>query len=320
MFRNVLVPVDRSAFAETALPFGAAIARRNMGALHIAMVHAISVPDALRGAPVPLDVSYDLEIRRQEQEYLEALAARVASEYAIQPRITLLDGQIAGSIEAHARAIDADLVVMSTHGRGGIQRAWLGSVADRLLRSLSIPALLIRPTTGATLPEPTFRNVLVGLDGSALSEGALRAAGAIAGAAARCTALRVAVPPLNPGTPYIPDAARVNRAALEATVKEAREYVDGLAHRIRGEWASFETAVLPAYHAADVLLEAANELKVDLIAIATHGRGPIVRAIIGSVADKVIRGATQPVLVVPEQALVSGLATGHGATLERDAL
>lgn len=317
MFRNVLVPVDRSAFAETAIPQAAAIARRCGGKLHIVMVHAITVPDAMRGAPLPLDASLDLEIRRDEQKYLESLASRCATEHAILPETILLDGAVASTIDAHCQAIDADLVVISTHGRYGIERAWLGSVADRLIRRLSIPVLLIRPREGVALPfEPTVKHILVGLDGSSLAEGALRAAGAIAGPTTRCTALRIAVPPRNPGSPYIPDAARANREALETSVRAARTYLDTLSHRVRGNWESFDVAVLTAWRPAEAILEAAKGLDADMIAVATQGHGPIVRAMIGSVADEVIRGSSVPVLVVPAHCVDAKLTMGHEDSLE----
>ena len=317
MFRNVLVPVDRSPFAETAIPQAAAIARRCGGKLHIVMVHAITVPDAMRGAPLPLDASLDLEIRNDEQKYLESLASRCATDHAIRPQTILLDGAVASTIDAHCHAIDADLVVISTHGRTGIERAWLGSVADRLIRRLSIPVLLIRPRDGVAVPfEPTIEHILVGLDGSMLAEGALRAASAIAGPTTRCTALRVAVPPRNPGSPYIPDAARANREALETSVRAARAYLDALSHRVRGNWQSFDVAVLTAWRPAEAILEAAKGLDADTIAVATQGHGPIVRAMIGSVADEVIRGSSVPVLVVPAHCVEAKLTMGHEDSLE----
>jgi nucleotide-binding universal stress UspA family protein len=317
MFRNVLVPVDRSSFAETAIPQAAAIARRCGGKLHLVMVHAITVPDAIRGAPLPFDASLDLGIRRNEQKYLEALASRVATDHAILPETVLLDGAIASAIDAHCHAIDADLVVISTHGRTGVQRAWLGSVADRLIRRLSIPVLLIRPRADVAEPfEPTIKHILVGLDGSRLAEGALAAASAIAGTETRCTALRVAVPPRNPGSPYIPDAARANRDALETSVRAARAYLDALSHRVRSNWASLDVAVLTSWRPAEAILEAAKGLDADLIAVATQGHGPIVRAVIGSVADEVIRGSTVPVLVVPAHCVEAKLTMGHEDSLE----
>lgn len=316
MFRNVLVPVDRSPFSEAAIPHAAAIARRAGGALHIALVHAVSVPDALKGAPVALETGLDLEIQQAEREYLDRLAERIATEHAIQPKTVLLDGPIATSIEQHGRDIEADLLVMSTHGRGGIGRAWLGSIADRLIRRASIPMLIIRPEEGAGLPEePEYRHVMIALDGSELAEGALLAALTLTGGHAKCTAVRVAVPTIGPSSAYIPDASRVNREEIEFRNAAARSYLDLLTRRVRGEWDEFEVAVLTAYNAAGALIEAAREMKVDLIALSTHGRGPVTRALIGSVADKVIRGADVPVLVVPAAAVDTGLAAGHEESL-----
>lgn len=321
MFRNVLVPVDRSPFAETAIPYAASVARSHGGSLHIAMVHAISVPDAMRAVTLPADGSLDRDIRFEEERYLEDLATRVSGEYGVQATTALLDGTIAASLESYAQEHELDLVVLSTHGRSGLERAWLGSVADRLVRTLTVPLLLVRPDTTMTVEKaPVFERVLVGLDGSALAEDALRAAHALASPGARCTALRVAVPPHGPGSPYIPDAARVNRAMLAAAEQDAAGYLAALAPQVRGDWAEFDTRVVTAHQPSRVLVDASVELDADLIAIATHGRGPVMRALIGSVTDRVVRLSQVPVLVVPAHASAARLATGHMDSLEREAL
>lgn len=318
MYRHIIVPVDRSPFAEKAIPFGAAIARRHGGTLHLVMVHTLAVPDAVTAMPLPADGTFDLAARREEEAYLAKLAGDVAMELAITPETRLLEGPVAASIEEYADAAGADLVVLSTHGRSGLERAWLGSIADRLVRKLTIPLLLVRPN--AAMPEPRVARVLVGLDGSLLAEDALRAARVIAGPGGTCTAVRVAVPPQLPGSPYVPDAARANRDALHSTECAAREYLDDIAHRVRGDWGAFATRVVTAYQPARALTDLAVELDADLIAIATHGRGPVMRALIGSVTDRVIRTSTVPVLVVPAKASAAGLATGHRESLETSTL
>jgi nucleotide-binding universal stress UspA family protein len=87
--------------------------------------------------------------------------------------ITLLDGPVAEAIAAYAETHRVDLVVMTTHGRGLLSRAWLGSVADRLVRQLPMPMLLVRPheTDPADITNPpSINHVLIPLDGSELSE------------------------------------------------------------------------------------------------------------------------------------------------------
>ncbi len=322
MFNTVVVPVDRSKFAESAIPYAAGVVRRTGGTLHLAMVNTIALPDGVRIAPVPMDPTFDREMRREANEYLQTLVDRIATAFGVRPQFRLLDGPIAEAIAGHVRELEADLVVLSTHGRGGLKRAWLGSVADRLIRKLNVPLLLIRPEEDGGQHDtlPSIGSVLVALDGSVLAEAALRAAHAIAGPAARCTAVRVAVPPLGPGSPYLPDAARLTRETLEQEQNRAAEYMEGIARRLRGDWAHHSTEVVTSYHPAAAILDAAREEKADLVAIATHGRRPLMRAVLGSVADKVIRGAELPVLVVPAHAADAGLASGHADSLEQDVL
>lgn len=316
MFRNILVPVDRSAFAEAAIPYAAGLVRRNRGTLHLAMVHTIVLPEALRTATPPGD-ALDREVLDGEQQYLDELAARIAAEYEIEPVVALLDGAIAQSLSTCASEREIDLVVLSTHGRGGLERAWLGSVADRLVRTLDVPLLLIRPDReGIEIPDPLFGRIVVGLDGSRLAEDAFCAAAALAVPGARVTGVRVVIPLIGPASPYIPEAAHADHEVLEVIERKAADYLAKLRDRLRCKLDAFDTRVVAAFQPARALVDTAEEVGADLIAVGTHGRRPLMRALIGSVADRVIRLSPIPVLVVPLDAARAGLATGRVEGLE----
>src|SRR5262249_35227309 len=139
----------------------------------------------------------------------------------------LLEGAVAPTLADHAAGVGADLVVMTTHGRGALGRFWLGSVADALVRQLPMPLLLARPHGGepdlAAAPLP--RHLLLPLDGSALAEemaGAARDLAALAGA--RVTLLRVVRPVLPPPYPVegytVEDMARSLLERVEAVQRE----------------------------------------------------------------------------------------------------
>jgi nucleotide-binding universal stress UspA family protein len=110
-----------------------------------------------------VSVEIEREARPRAMEYLETVAEAARGTHGLAVTPALLAGPAAGALAEHIRARDIDLVVMTTHGRGGLSRWWLGSVTDRLLRRTSAPVLLLHPRES---PQPTeFRRILVALDG-----------------------------------------------------------------------------------------------------------------------------------------------------------
>src|SRR5258708_4823466 len=131
MIRSVLVPLDGSSFGEHALPLASKIARCAGARLHLARVHhELPAPYAV-GAGFIDEV--DLALRNRESYYLQEAARHLDFESSRQLSTEVLDGEAATAL--NARAADADLVVMTTHGRGPLGRLWLGSVADELIRT-----------------------------------------------------------------------------------------------------------------------------------------------------------------------------------------
>src|SRR5690606_22526567 len=169
MIKTVLVPLDGSRFSEQAVPLGLAVARAANAELRFAHVH---FPLAFEGLPyAEQDQRWDIQAREQELEYLDEVAERVRGAGHDRVAVELLDGDVVPALLGHARAVGADLVVLSSHGRGGVERAWLGSVADGLVRRSHLPVLLVRPETEEGEPPdlerlPALRHILVPLDGS----------------------------------------------------------------------------------------------------------------------------------------------------------
>jgi len=197
---------------------------------------------------------------------------------------------------------------MTTHGRGPVSRFWLGSVADQLLRRSSVPVLLIRPGEGP--PDftrgLTSSKILVPLDGSALAEQILEPAtqlGDLLGA--EYMLLNVISPAFTVGYEAAADpmghvAERMMHEIQETQRKlrtEAEAYLERVAGRLRKQGRIVHSRVAESEQPAGAILEAARDLGADLIAVATHGRGGLTRLILGSVADKIVRGAAAPVLV-----------------------
>lgn len=298
---SVLVPLDGSDFAREALPCGEHIARRDGARLRLVAVHpglppgpGGTVPEALTGA--------DRRKRESRREALEALAGELR-ERGLKAEAEVLSGPVVEELARRAGE-SADLVVMATHGRGPLSRLWLGSVADGLVRSSPVPVLLVRPrdddTDGEAPGSGGFHRVLVPLDGSARARRAVEpAARLLDDPAGALILLRVVVPVTLTGLGPADVPSGVDVSATEAMEEEAEQRLDETARKV-GErlGLAVESRVVRHPHPAEAVLRAVSETEADAAAVATHGRGGLQRVLLGSVADKVVRGARTPVLVV----------------------
>lgn len=299
MFRHILVPLDGSEFAERALPLASGIAQRSGATLHLAQVHPLMV----QYPPAPdiplLDPAVEERERAEERQYLRRKAAALEAD-GLQVQTALLEGPAGPRLADHAAAVGADLVVLTTHGRDPVSRMWLGSVADYLLRHLPVPRLLVHSSGGAEpLPPPGLpRRILVPLDRSPLAEAAIPPAltlGRLAGA--ELVLLSVVEPVIPIGDPSVSFPADVVRRALDSMEQSSQDYLERLAEKLRCDGLTVSTCcVVDSRVARRIDAEAVRE-GCDLIAIATHGAGGFRRLLLGSVTDKVVRGASVPVLV-----------------------
>jgi nucleotide-binding universal stress UspA family protein len=296
MFRTILVPLDGSPFAEHALPWALSLARRARARLDLVRAHV----DYILNDPVPCGVLSDPGLEagcaHQEQLYLDGTAKWLAAVAPVSMTSAVCAGQPADAILKHIQARPADLIVMTTHGRGPFSRAILGSVADEVVRRARVPVLLIRPRepTPRLIPEPTAARVLVPLDGSALAEQALEPALELTCLTEGCcTLLRVveihsSLPDSPPGSLGRPG---------EAHVEKARGYLKDIAKRLQDRGVAVQSRVVVGRDVSGTILKQAQVQGTDLIALATHSRGGVGRIVLGSVADKVVRGTSIPVLV-----------------------
>src|SRR5688572_18457035 len=139
-YRSILVPLDGSDLAEHALPMALSIARRHGAVLHVVRVY-VPVAGAYGEHAVRYDEALDRELMRRAQNYLDDVVARLASAGSIQATAALREGSVADTIARHAETVGADLLVMTTQGRGPLGRFWLGSVSDELVRQAGVPIL-----------------------------------------------------------------------------------------------------------------------------------------------------------------------------------
>ena len=297
MYRSIMVPLDGSSFGEHALPLAHSIARRTRATVQLAHVY-VPLQSLIVDAIPPYDKQAESQDRARERAYLDQLAQRLSADEAIGITVSMLEGAVADALLAHAMATKVDLFVMATHGRGALSRFWLGSVTDRLVRYATAPVLLVRPQEGQPdlAQQPVIRHVLVPLDGSAPAEQALAHAVALGRSMDAAYTLVQAIEPLAGDYGVELDAAETGEPAFAQLRARAQTYLERVAARLRAEMLQVQTAVVFG-PAARAILEYARGQPVDLIAMATHGHNRIANVLMGGVADKVLRGASVPVLM-----------------------
>lgn len=297
LYRRILVPLDGSSFGEHALPTAIAQARRLDATLDLVTVAA---PETSQGE--------DARERGQDRAttYLNEVQSRIRSAGFEGPvSIEVISaGNVAHSLVRHAEKSGADLFLMTTHGRGALKRAWLGSTADGVIRRSPVPVLLLRPEVGEDETEPVdlaaeprpYRKILVPLDGSRAAEEMLAVAPSLTASDAEFTLLRVVAPFIPGGSPYLPHVVSETRDQ-EVVQEAARDYLEGVPDRFElgDRTAAVQTRL--EGQAGLAIIDVARDEAMELIAISTTGRGGVARLLLGSVADKVIRGAPCPVLV-----------------------
>jgi nucleotide-binding universal stress UspA family protein len=307
VLRSILVPLDSSSFGEQALPLALSLARRSGARLQVVHVHVALAP-TYGDTVLAFDNRLDEALRQGEQAYLDGVVGRVSAAGGVAVTAALLEGSVPDVLREQAAARGADLVVMTTHGRGHMGRFWLGSVADDLVRRLPMPILLVRPSEGpvSLTSEPALRHVLIPLDGSKQAEAIVEPALALGSlTSAEYTLVRV-IKPLVIGSydPAYPAMSGLDQVMLQRLQElhnqeraEAEAYLEGVAGRLRANSLVVNTRVVVHDQAAPAILEEARARHADMIAVETHGRSGFPRLFLGSVADKLVRGSAMPILV-----------------------
>lgn len=298
MLNLIVVPVDGSRFAEAALPHARRLAVAAGGAIRLVMVHhilptwspALGFPDA--GA------SLDQETRAREEHYLTTLGAAEAAASGRPVSTALVDGSPGDALVRHVAEAGAGLVVMATHGRGPASRFWLGSTTDYVLRHVAVPVLAVRPEShGEVASLRSGEKILVPIDASDLSESVVVPAAELARLLdASLLLLSVVEPAIGSMDPSLPFPSALDPAAIETQRAEAEARLERIATPLRRSGLEVECRLAVALGVAASILEVLEREGIGLVAMSTHGQGGLRRALIGSVTDKVIRGAQKPVL------------------------
>ncbi len=296
VIREILVPLDGSSLAESVLPAASALAKA-FGA-RIKLLHIIEErpPERIHGEPHLTDGD-------RAQAYLDEVARQpVFQGQAVEVHVhPTKQGDVAESVVDHAQEFGADLVVLSTHGKGGLRGFLFGRIALRALQRGTTPILLVNPTSAGEAPPFTCRTILVPLDGTPAHEPALSVASTLARAWKAALHLEIVVHTV--GTLSGHEAATgvlmpsATRALLDLAERGAEEYLERAAQTLKAEGLSTTSHVSRGEPAA-CLVKAADRVNADLVVMASHAKGAMDAFWSGSLTPKVVEKLRRPILLV----------------------
>jgi nucleotide-binding universal stress UspA family protein len=291
MIKNILCAIDQSPTSLQAFGYAIALAKWQRARLNLLEVieeapsHRVGRAPTIGGVPDEARTALERDLRR-------ALAARRASDVKVE--ISMRTGKVVQEILAQAHASRSDLLVMGSHGRGGVQRLVLGSVAEKVLRLARCPVLTVRSGVRlASRSRSPFRTILCPTDFSAAANKAVGYARRFAQEAkARLILMNAIEWPF--GEAVMSGAVAELRESIESNASDA--LIRLLPRPVsRGPRAQ---AIVAVGKPSAAIVKIARERSVDLIVMGVSGRGALDVAVLGSTTHHVIREGTWPVLTV----------------------
>jgi nucleotide-binding universal stress UspA family protein len=300
MFTHILVPLDGSPRAASALPYALALA--SVMDASLTLISVVPPTQMLPDYYIPYDAAMEAAQLAAAGDALDTLARSIRTQGARVTTVITVGGA-ADQILRYAEDNAVDAIIMASHGRGGAFHWAFGSVARKVITGATVPTLVVRAKDApehAETPAP-IRSILVPLDGSALAEAVLPLVTDLArSCGASVTFARVVPFPggIYMASPYAPlVASDTFDHAMEEARAAARVYLDATAERLRSAGITVE-AVVHDGEPASRLLSLMDEDRYDLVVAATHGRTGIGRWVMGSVAERLIESSHTPVMLI----------------------
>ena len=297
MFKHLLVPLDGSRLAETALPAAAYLAQTLQAS--VTLIHVIE-----RNAPKAVHSEPHLTNAPEAQAYLDQVAHRIfPANLSVERHVHTSEvNDVARSISEHAAELAPDLIVMCTHGRGGL-RDWLsGSIAQQVIARGTTPVLLVRPTETGSAPTFACRLILVPLDGDPAHEQSVPVAASLAQLCASALHLVMVIPTLDTLSGEQAAAAKLLPQAMTALLdldqQSAEDYLRRHLPPLRAAGLTVTTEVTRG-DPAPTIVSTAQRVGADLIVLGTHRKTGTGAFWSGSVAPKVSGRSHVPLLLVP---------------------
>jgi nucleotide-binding universal stress UspA family protein len=315
MYQRLLVPLDGTEHSEQALPYAQMLSQNLQVPVELLLAFipasAVWVRALLGGRSTPVsEVLEDQEggsAEREAEQYLEGLAEPLRRQ-GIDVSTKAVLGDPSAVIAHEAAAAPPSLIVMSTHGRSGLDRWLLGSITDSVVRHTQQPLLLLPLGEDERIGTTKLEVVILPLDGSALAEQVLPHVATLA----RAFPLRVV--PLWVGSRHVqsshPSAGASGSAGRDASLGtghwdmevEVDAYFQEIVTRL-GEMGVTQVnpEIRDNHDVAGAILDLAQDTPNSLVALTTHGRSGVGRWVMGSVSDRVVTHTRRPVLLVRAQ-------------------
>ncbi len=310
MYKRMLVPLDGSELAEVVFTYAKELAGRLD--LDVVLLHVYGPEESALAPMHRAYVERAADIIRQQCAEVQRRTGAPPECKPVEARGELAMGYPAEEILRHAEKNGIDLILMATHGRSGVRRWVMGSVADKVLRASKVPVWLVR----AGVPQETIYDqwprvtILVPLDGSRLARAVIPHVETLAkqrGAElVDVILLRVYEPPMIIPSGRSPDMSLSLDKYIEKEVARRRaaseQYLGRIERRLKSIGIRARSEVLMG-KPADEIIRYANASPFNLIAMATHGYSGVSRWALGSVAEKVMLAVTSPILLIRPRSL-----------------
>ncbi len=313
MYKRMLVPLDGSELSEVVFPYAKELAGR-LG-LDVILLHVHSPEEGKTSPLYRAYIEHKAEIIKRQSQEVQGKVGIEPGGKVLEVRGELVAGYPAEEILRYADERDIDLILMATHGRSGIRRWVMGSVADKVLRASNVPVWLVRTEIpeGIVYDKWPKRTMLVPLDGSELAETILPHVEALAKqrGAELVDVVLLRVCESGAALGYYPPSARFETptGAVHVMPQEyargeaakykilAEQYLAGIEQRLKDAGLRVRAEVR-AGEPAEEIVDYANTNPFNLIVMSTHARSGLSRWAYGSVATKVLQGVSSPVFLV----------------------
>jgi len=297
MFKHLLVPLDGSHMAEASL--SAAVYLANALKAQVTLFHVIE-----RGAKQEIHGERHLTGSAEAVAYLDEVAARVfPAGMPVERHVHTTEADnVARSIVEHVGELGPDLIVMCTHGRGGIRGFMFGRIAQQVAGLDRTPVLLVPPIAGGVQPAFSCNRMLVTLDGNPEHEESLKVASSLAKNCGAELSLVMAVHTYSTLTGEQAATAKMlpsaTHALLDLAEQDAKKYLNS--HIVSLQAVGVKaTADVRRGDPVMVIIDAAEQTKADLIVLATHGKTGMNAFWAGSTTPNVTNRSVIPLLLVP---------------------
>jgi nucleotide-binding universal stress UspA family protein len=291
-FNKILCTTDFSEFSNFSIPFGIALAE--IYNARVVVCHVIDLPSSAMYGDIYFSPT---DIKKQSIEFSQAQIERLIANRSVECESMITVGHTADEIVRISEEAGVDLVVSATHGRSGLRRLALGSVTERLMRTLSCPLLILQ--ADESLRRTTnFNKIVVGCDFSADSQVAFDYGLSLAQEFQAELHLVHVIEPSGYKDLLMAPVLPGNHLGVELR-DQLGENLAGMVPEDARHWCVPKTALLEG-RAYEELIRYAGDQEIDLMILGTRGIGMVEKLLLGSTTDRVARHAPCPVLSVTQ--------------------